>query len=122
MPSVVAIHAPDGNPVRSLIIDSGTTRCYFEPMTIKSSVSLTDEQHAFARTLVDTGRYSSVSAVLQQGLDLLRRRLESDELERTALRELLARRREREFVPAEGMDRRLSHAIAAKRRSHGLPS
>ena len=29
-------------------------------MTVKSSVSLTDEQHAFARTLVDTGRYSSV--------------------------------------------------------------
>ncbi|MCY3846434.1 MAG: type II toxin-antitoxin system ParD family antitoxin, partial [Acidobacteria bacterium] len=39
-------------------------------MTIKSSVSLSDEQHAFARALVETGRYASVSAVLQQGLDL----------------------------------------------------
>lgn len=91
-------------------------------MTIKSSVSLTDQQHAFARTLVDAGRYSSVSAVLQQGLDLLRRRLEDEELERTALREVLARRREREFVTAERMDRRLADVIAAKRRSHGLPS
>ena len=91
-------------------------------MTIKSSVSLTDEQYAFARTLVDTGRYSSVSAVLQQGLDLLRGRLDGEELERAALRELLARRREGEFVPAEGMDRRLSRVVAAKRRSHGLPS
>ena len=91
-------------------------------MTIKSSVSLTDQQHAFARTLVDAGRYSSVSAVLQQGLDLLRRRLEDEELERTALREVLARRREREFVAAERMDRRLADMIAAKRRSHGLPS
>ena len=79
-------------------------------MTIKSSVSLTDEQHAFARTLVEAGRYSSVSGVLQQGLDLLRRR------------EVLARRREREFVTAERMDRRLADLIAAKRRSHGLPS
>lgn len=91
-------------------------------MTVKSSVSLTDEQHAFARTLVDTGRYSSVSAVLQQGLDLLRGRLEGEELERAALRELLARRRGREFVTAEEMDRRLSAVVAAKRRSHGLPS
>ncbi len=89
---------------------------------MKSSVSLTDEQHAFARILVDTGRYSSVSAVLQQGLDLLRGRLEGEELERAALRELLARRRKGKFVPAEGMDRRLSRVIAAKRRSHGLPS
>ncbi len=91
-------------------------------MTIKSSVSLTDQQHAFARTLVDAGRYSSVSAVLQQGLDLLRRRLEDEELERTALREVLARRRKREFVTAERMDRRLADVIATKRRSHGLPS
>lgn len=91
-------------------------------MTIKSSVSLTDEQYAFARTLVDTGRYSSVSAVLQQGLDLLRGRLDGEELERAALRELLARRRAQEFISGEEMDRRLSRVIAAKRRSHGLPS
>ena len=89
---------------------------------MKSSVSLTDAQYAFARSLVDTGRYSSVSAVLQQGLDLLRGRLDGEELERVAMRELLARRREGEFVPAEGMERRLSRVIAAKRRSHGLPS
>ena len=91
-------------------------------MTMKSSVSLTDEQYAFARTLVDTGRYSSVSAVLQQGLDLLRGRLDGEELERAALRELLARRQAQEFIPGEEMDRRLSRVIAAKRRSHGLPS
>ena len=91
-------------------------------MTIKSSVSLTDEQHAFARTLVEAGRYASVSAVLQQGLDLLRRRLEDEELERIALREVLARRRQGEFVSAERMDRRLAEVIAAKRRSHGLPA
>ena len=88
-------------------------------MTIKSSVSLSDEQHAFARALVETGRYASVSAVLQQGLDLLRRRLENDELERTALRDVLARRREGEFVTAKRMDRRLADMVAAKRRSHG---
>ena len=88
-------------------------------MTVKSSVSLTDEQHAFAKALVEAGRYASVSAVLQRGVDLLRRRLEDDELERTALREVLARRREGEFVTAKRMDRRLADMVAAKRRSHG---
>ena len=38
------------------------------------SRSLTDEQHAFATALVEAGRYSSLSAVLQQGVDLLRQR------------------------------------------------
>ena len=91
-------------------------------MTVKSSVSLTDEQHAFAKALVEAGRYASVSAVLQQGVDLLRRRLEDDELERMALREVLARRREGEFVDAKRMDRRLAEMIEAKRRSHDLPA
>lgn len=71
-------------------------------MTRKLSVSLTGEQLAF--------------------VDLLRGRLEGGESERAALRELLARRREGEFVPAEDMDRRLSRVVTARRRSHGLPS
>ena len=91
-------------------------------MTIKSSISLTDEQHAFARTLVEAGRYTSLSAVLQQGVDLLRRRMETEELETAALRALLSRRREGAFVSAEQLDARLAAMIADKRRAHGLPS
>ena len=87
-------------------------------MTVKSSVSLTDEQYAFAKTLVDTGRYSSVSAVIQRGIDLLRRSLELDDLERRALQEALSRRQVGEFVAAEEMDDRLSRMIADKRRAH----
>ncbi len=91
-------------------------------MTVKSSVSLTDEQYAFARTLIEAGRYSSVSAVLQQGVDLLRRRMDAEELETAALRELLLRRRNGEFTDARGMDKRLAEMVADKRRAHGLPS
>ena len=91
-------------------------------MTVKSSISLTDEQHAFARALVEAGRYASLSAVLQQGVDLLRQRMDAEEVETAALRALLARRREGEFVDAEGMDARLKAMIADKRRAHGLPS
>ena len=91
-------------------------------MAVKSSISLTDEQHAFARALVEAGRYSSVSAVLQQGVDLLRQRLDAEELETAALRELLSRRRKDERVSAERMDTLLGSMIADKRRAHGVPS
>ena len=91
-------------------------------MTIKSSISLTDEQYAFARAQVDAGRYSSVSAVLQQGIDLLRRRIEAEELETAALRRLLSDRREGEFTDARSMDERLAGMIADKRRAHDLQS
>ena len=91
-------------------------------MTAKTSVSLTDEQYAFVRTLVEAGRYSSVSAVLQQGIDLLRGRMDAEELEREALREVLARRRSGGFVSGAQMDGRIADMIAAKRRAHGLPS
>ena len=91
-------------------------------MTVKSSISLTDAQHAFAKALVEAGRYASLSAVLQQGVDLLRQRMDAEELGTAALRELLSRRREGGFVSAERMDTRLARMIAEKRRAHGLPS
>ena len=91
-------------------------------VAVKSSISLTDEQHAFARALVEAGRYSSVSAVLQQGVELLRRRMDAEELETAALRELLSRRRDGEVASAERMDTLLGSMIAGKRRAHGLPT
>lgn len=91
-------------------------------MTVKSSVSLTEEQHAFAKALVEAGRYGSVSAVIQQGLDLLRRRFDDEDLERRALHEVMSRRRAGRFIGAEEMDDRLSRIIAAKRRGHGVSS
>lgn len=91
-------------------------------MTVKSSISLTDEQHAFAKELVDTGRYATLSAVLQQGVDLLRQRTDAEETEVSALRELLSRRRSGEFLTGQRMDERLASMIAAKRRAHGISS
>ncbi|MYJ75820.1 MAG: type II toxin-antitoxin system ParD family antitoxin [Gammaproteobacteria bacterium] len=90
-------------------------------MTVKSSISLTDEQHAFARALVEAGRYASLSAVLQRGVDLLRQRTDAEELDVAALRELLSRRREAAFVSGECMDERLAEMIRNKRRAYGVP-
>ncbi|MCY4450696.1 MAG: type II toxin-antitoxin system ParD family antitoxin [Immundisolibacterales bacterium] len=91
-------------------------------MTVKSSISLTDEQHAFARALVEAGRYASLSAVLQQGVDLLRQRTDAEALEVEALRELVSRREKGEFIRPDEMDARLERMFADKRRAHGLSS
>lgn len=91
-------------------------------MTIKSSISLTDEQHAFAKTLVDAGRFPSVSAVLQQGVELLRHQMESDALERAALAEVLQQRRAGKFVSGAKMDDRLTRMLVRKRQAHAVHS
>ena len=91
-------------------------------MTVKSSISLTDEQYSFARALVEAGRYASLSAVLQRGVDLLRQRTDAEALETEALRELVSRRRKSGSVSAGEMDARLERMIAGKRHAHGLSS
>jgi antitoxin ParD1/3/4 len=70
-------------------------------MTVKTSISLTDEQDAYARALVAQGRYASVSAVLQRGLEMLRRDEETHQAELRALQTLIDQRRSGRFVPLE---------------------
>ena len=84
-------------------------------MSVKSSISLTDTQAAFARTLVDDGQYSSVSAVIQQGLDLLRQQTEEREAEIGALKAILTERAGGAFVSADTMRARVDAMLAAKR-------
>lgn len=89
-------------------------------MSVKASVSFTAAQAAFARSLVAAGRYPSLSAVVQRGLELLRAETEMREAELAALRGLLAARAEQETV-TPGQGRAATEAtIAAKRRAHGL--
>ena len=91
-------------------------------MRVESAIPLTGEQHAFAEELVRSGRYASVSAVIQQGIDLLKQRLEDEDLERKALRQVLSRRRSGNFVGAGEMDARLNKMISDKRRKYGVSS
>lgn len=89
-------------------------------MTVKSSISLTDDQHSFAKALVDTGRFPSVSAVLQQGVELLRRQMGDEALERAALAEVIAQRRSGKFVSGSKMDDRLTRMLTRKRQAHAV--
>lgn len=77
-------------------------------MTIKSSISLRDDQHAFAKALVEGGRFPSVSAVVQQGLDLLRQHNADAQADRAALRALLAERAAGSFLTGEDVRARLA--------------
>ena len=82
-------------------------------MAVKFSISLTDEQHRFAKELVEAGRYSSVSAVRQQGIDLLRQRMHNDDLERAALKALLDQRSVGALVSGGQMDKTIARVAAA---------
>jgi antitoxin ParD1/3/4 len=85
-------------------------------MTVKTSISLTDAQEAYARSLVDSGRYPSLSAVLQRGLDMLRAETEAQDAELAALRALLTERAKGPFISAEESRRRIDAMIERKRR------
>lgn len=86
-------------------------------VTVKTSISLTDAQEAFARQLVESGRYPSLSAVLQQGLDLLRAREDADAAETAALRALLDERVRSPVLDARESRIRLERIIAGRKPS-----
>ena len=77
-------------------------------MVVKSSVSLREDQHAFAKALVDAGRFSSVSAVLKQGLDLLQQQDADTQADRAALQTLLQQRANGPFISADQLRARLA--------------
>ena len=78
---------------------------------MKSSVSLRADQHAFARSLVDSGRFPSISAVVQKGLDLLKQQDAHAHADRGALQALLQQRADGPFISAAV----LRSALAAQR-------
>ncbi len=86
-------------------------------MTVKSSIALTDEQHGLVMELVKARRYLNVSAVLQQGTDLLRQRMQDKDLERVALKALLSQRAAGAFVSGALTEKSTARMIAVKRRA-----
>ena len=79
-----------------------------DAVVVKSSVSLREDQHAFAKALVVAGRYPSVSAVLQQGLDLLKQQEADAQADRAALQVLLQQRANGALISADQLRARLA--------------
>lgn len=89
-------------------------------MSVKASVSISEQQDAYARDLVEQGRFSSISAVVQQGLDLLRKQDEADLLEAAALKVLLEERQNGTFVSSSEFANQTKDMLAQKKRELGL--
>jgi antitoxin ParD1/3/4 len=84
-------------------------------MTAKTSISLTNEQEAYARALVEKGQYPSLSAVLQRGLDMLRRESEMRDAELQALQTLIDQRRAGLFLDLATGEAETRAMLARKR-------
>ncbi|CDZ28962.1 type II toxin-antitoxin system ParD family antitoxin [Neorhizobium galegae] len=89
-------------------------------MSVKASVSISDQQDSFARKLVEDGRYASLSAVVQRGLELVREETELKDAELAALKQLIDERMNGEFVTMEESDRRIGAMIAEQKKAYGL--
>lgn len=89
-------------------------------MTLKASVSISNSQDAFARDLVAKGRFSSLSAVVQHGLELLRAQTEREEAELAALRAFFTDRRDGHFENTAAARAATRAMIADRRAADGL--
>lgn len=85
-------------------------------MTEQTLISVTDDQEAYARSLVESGQYPSLSAVLQRGLDRPRRESEMRNAELEALRLLIDQRRAGDFVDIE-MGEAETRAMLSRKRN-----
>ena len=89
-------------------------------MSVKASVSISAQQDAYVRDLVEQGRFSSVSAVVQRRLDLLRKQDEAELLEVATLKVLLKERLAGTFVSAQDFGNQTEKMLIGKRRELGL--
>ena len=89
-------------------------------MSVKASVSISDQQESFARKLVEDGRFASLSAVVQRGLELVREETELKDAELAVLRALLADRRAGEFLTIKESHSRIEEMLSAKKAAYGL--
>ncbi|MFO1047113.1 MAG: type II toxin-antitoxin system ParD family antitoxin [Geminicoccaceae bacterium] len=83
-------------------------------MTVKPTISLTDQAHAFARGLVASGRFASLSAVVQHGLRLVEREEALQQARLEAIRTDLERRAAQAPISLAELDERLTIWRAAR--------
>jgi antitoxin ParD1/3/4 len=89
-------------------------------MSVKASVSISKTQDVFARNLVKHGRYSSLSAVVQHGIELVKAEAELREAETAALRTLLSERAGGAFMGMADARAETEAMVAKKRAERGL--
>ncbi|MGJ3230597.1 MAG: type II toxin-antitoxin system ParD family antitoxin [Oceanicaulis sp.] len=86
-------------------------------MTVE--ISLSAEQEAFARSLVEQGRYSDIDQVFAQAIELLRLESEGGGVATTGLADVLADRRKGPFLSADELRSELDLRLARNRAGRG---
>ena len=89
-------------------------------MTVKLSISLTDQQAAYAKRQVEEGRFPSTSAVIQQALEAKRREDEEYEEWKAGFFEMLRTRLDGDFVGLDDFRGRVDRMMAQKERALDL--
>ena len=89
-------------------------------MTVKLSVSLTDQQAAYARQQVEEGRFPSTSAVIQQALEAKRREDEEYREWKAGFFAVLEERAKGPFVSTEEFGEMVDDMLAEKRKQYGV--
>ena len=77
-------------------------------MTVKPTVSLTDKGHEFAKSLVESGKFASLSSVVQHGLRLVEREEEEHRARLDTIRADLDRRAAQTSIGTDDMDTRIA--------------
>ncbi len=86
-------------------------------MTVKPTVSLTDQGYELAKSLVENGKFASVSAVMQYGLRLVEREEDSHRAHLDAIRMDIEHRVQEPLLSAEEMDSGLEQLMSRKRQA-----
>lgn len=89
-------------------------------MTVKISISLTDQQAEYVRRQVAEGRFPSTSAVIQQAVEAKRREDEAYEREREAFFEMLSQRAKEPPVDMTTFRTMVDDLLAEKRCKYGM--
>jgi antitoxin ParD1/3/4 len=89
-------------------------------MSVKASVSMSEQQDAFVRSLVDSGKFSSASAVVQRGIELVRAETEREAAELEALRAFFEERAQGPLEDTASAREATREMIARKRIARGL--
>ncbi len=86
-------------------------------MRVKSPITLTDQQEAFARSLESSGQDSGVGSVLQEGLKALRLKAEDETFQTQGFGEFLEHRLKGPVVSTTEMRKPIDAMIERKRLS-----
>ena len=89
-------------------------------MSVRVSVSLSEQHDDFVRGLVAKGEYANASAVIQRAVELLRSETERSCADPDALRDLFRSRAAGEFVSAVEGKKRTEAMLERKRQELGL--